>query len=81
MDIIFSVLSAIFIALVLAAAVTFGFIILVWIIAAALALAVLVSLRNLWRRWWFLHNSAPPRPSRRPDVIEGDYKDITDDKP
>jgi hypothetical protein len=74
MDILAAFLIASFVALLLAAAVTFGFALMTVCLIIAMTTTVLVLLREAWRRWRFLHNArnAPP-----PRVIEGDYKDIS----
>jgi len=76
MEIIASIFSVIFIGLVLATALTLGMALFLWIIGIGVVMAVLIMLRETWRRWWFVHNASKPEPPR---VIEGEYKDISED--
>ena len=81
MYILFSAVSIIFIGLIIAAALTFGFVILLWIFVALMVFTILTFLRDLWRRWWFVHNNAPPKqnpPQKAPQIIEAEYTDISD---
>lgn len=74
MDFLVTVLAVLFVALLVGAAVTFGFVLFVWFVALALVIAVSMLLRDWWRRWYFLRHAAPRDDSQ---VIEGEYKDIT----
>jgi hypothetical protein len=76
MDFLFSALAVLFVALLVAAAVTFGFVLLVWFVALAVLIGASVFLREWWRRWYFLRHAAPREESSQ--VIEAEYKDITD---
>jgi|GEM_PF-4566546 len=81
MDILFSAISVIFIALIVAAAVTFGFIILVWVMVAAFVFSLLMYVRTMWRRWRFVHGNAPPKQPRSrqaPKIIDAEYTDVSD---
>lgn len=80
MDFIFSAVSAVFIGLIIAAALAFGFVILVWVMVFGAAVAIALYLRTLLRRWWFLHNNPTPKtpPRRTAKVIEADYVEISD---
>ena len=78
MDIVFSLFSIIFIALVIGCALFFGFVILMWVIAAAVAFAVFIYIRETIRRWLFIRNATPRMRDNAPDIIEGKYTDITD---
>lgn len=83
MDIVFSVLSVVFIGLIVAVAIVFGFVIFAWIMLAAILFAALMYLRSLWFRWVFVHRNTPHKTRTPPDgprVIEGEYRDITDEK-
>ncbi len=73
MDFLLSALTVLFVALLLAAAVTFGFVLLVWFLAVAFVIAAGVLIREWWRRWRFVRNAE----QRPPKVIDAEYKDIT----
>ena len=73
MDILLSVLTVMFIALLLGVAVTFGLVLVVWFAGLAVAVAAVVFIRQAWYRWRFLRSGKMP-PT---DVIEGEYKDIS----
>lgn len=75
MEFLLSVLSVLFIALILATALTFGFALFIWFAIAAAIVSVMMVIRELWRRWWFIHHASPP-----PDVIDAEYKDISNDE-
>ena len=76
MEFIFSLFSVVFIALIVGCALFFGFVILMWVMAGAVAFAVFIYLREVVRRWMFLRNATP----RSSDIIEVEYTDITDNK-
>lgn len=79
MDIIFSAISIVFIALVLAAALTFGFVILLWIVALGIGFALFIFLRDVFRRWLFVHSHQPAKsPRPEPKVIEAEYIEISE---
>jgi len=78
MEFIGSVLSFIFIAIVIGTALAFGFMILVWIMVAGLALTAFFYIREMVRRWLFVRGATPKPPPAHPNVIEGEYKDLTD---
>jgi hypothetical protein len=73
MDILGTIFLACFIALLIAAAITFGFAIITACLIITAVTTVLILLREIWRRWRFLHDSrdVPPR------IIDGDYRDIS----
>jgi membrane protein implicated in regulation of membrane protease activity len=75
MDIVLSLFSIIFIAMLLTVAVTFGFAILTFFVAIALVTALLITGREVWRRWRFVRNANQPQ--ERTHVIEGEYEVIT----
>jgi len=72
MELLISILTMIFIALVVGTALTFGVALLLWFLAMAALISAYMILRNALRRWRFIRNSAPP------NVIEGDYRDISE---
>jgi len=76
MDFIGHFLLAIFVALVVMAALTFGFVLLAWFVAFAVVVSVLVMLRGWVRRWWFLYSARDRKP--QPPVIDAEYRDISD---
>ena len=75
MEFLSSALFVLFLALMIAAAVTFGFALLVWFVAVAMLLGTAMLLRQWWWRWRFLRSARKQEP---PGVIEGEYKDISD---
>ena len=75
MDIILTVLGVVFVTLLLIAAFTLGSALLMFFLAVAFTTALLIQLREFWRRWRFMRG-ADVRP-RGQKVIEGDYKDVT----
>ncbi|MFW0777045.1 MAG: hypothetical protein ACN2B6_04935 [Rickettsiales bacterium] len=79
MDIIGSIISIIFIGILVAVAVTFGFALLGFVLAVAFVTLLLVYLKSVWYRWRFVKNA---RPEQTDDtVIEADYEVIkTEDK-
>ncbi len=81
MEYILSFFSVLFIGLVITCALALGFTILIWIIAAGIALTVYLKFREVMQRWLFLRNAnkKPHTPSLT--IIDADYRDITDDKP
>jgi len=78
METVFSILTVIFIAILLTTALTFGFTILVFFLSVALLTAVLIFLRGLWFRWLFLR-SASQQERQAINIIETEYTDITDE--
>lgn len=74
MEIVLSFLTVVFVALIIGTALAFGFVILMWVIGVAVLLTVLLFLRETIRRWLFVRHARP----ETPDVIEGDYKDISE---
>jgi len=81
MDVIGHILLALFVGLVLFAAMTFGFMMLAWFVAFAIAVSVLVMLRAWLRRCWFLYVSRDRNyRQRKPKVIDAEYRDISDEE-
>lgn len=82
MDFIVSFFSVLFIMLVIGCALAFGFVILMWAMALGIAFALFFYIREFIRRRLFVSNAQPePQPRKAlPDVIDGDYTDITDKK-
>jgi len=78
MEFIGHIIIAIFVALILAAALTFGFMLFAWFLALAAIISACVLLRQWWRRWWFVHSAT--REERSSKVIEVDYRDISDEE-
>jgi len=76
MELIATVFSVLFIGLILATALTFSVALLIWFIGIAVLITVVVLLRDVFRRWRFIHNAS--RPDKPPRIIEGDYKDISE---
>jgi len=82
MEFIGHILLAIFVALIVLAALTFGFVLLIWFVAFAVAVSAIVMLRAWWRRWWFLYSSRDRRTPHRksPTVTDADWRDISDEE-
>ena len=74
MEFIASFFSVVFVGLILVSALAFGFVILAWVVAGAVAFGVYLYLRELFRRWSFLRSSR----MQPPQVIEAEYKDISE---
>lgn len=79
MDALGTILTAIFVALIIAAALTFGFTILIFFMCVALLTLVLVGIREFWYRWRFV-SRATRQEKETHGVIEADYKDITNEE-
>jgi len=79
MDAIGSILTAIFIAILIGVTLTFGFAIIAFILCVALVTTALIFIRQWWYRWRFVKNATKQERSDN-KVIEGDYKDISGDK-
>ena len=75
MDILFSAVSIIFIAIMIAVAVTFGFALLGFVLAVGLVTILLVYLKGLWHRWRFVQNATYREP-KDDTIIEVDYEVI-----
>ena len=73
MEMIGTIFTIAFVALVIGAALTFGLVLFVWFLAAAALIVLLAILRAAWYRWRFLQ--AAKHDTR---VIEVDYQDISD---
>lgn len=74
METVFTIITVIFVALILAAAFTIGVSLLIWTIITAILLAAFYMLRERWRRFIFVYRARPPANN----IIEGEYRDITD---
>ena len=75
MDIIFTIAGVIFIALMLTAALTFGFALISFFVAVTCVTAFLIAMREFFRRWRFVQQAESHRTAEK--MIEGEYKDIT----
>jgi hypothetical protein len=80
MEVIGHILLALFVALILFTAITFGFVLLAWFVGFAIAVSVLLMLRGWIRRWWFLYVSRDRHARKPPKTIDGDWRDISDNK-
>lgn len=78
MEVIGYILMGLFLALLLGAALTFGFALLAVGMGVAIGMAFIVALRQAWWRWRFLRSGE--RPKESVEVIEVDYEDISDRK-
>ena len=73
MEAILSVFSFIFIGLIVAAALTIGFSLLVWFTLLGIVISVYLIGRQYWMRWQFLrHNRETTK------VIEGVFTEVND---
>lgn len=79
MDFISSVLTGIFIAILVGVTLTFGLALLAWCVFVAVVFAVIVVARDRWRRWRFVRSGTPEpeQKAKRITVIEAEYEDIT----
>lgn len=76
MEFLLNLLTFMFVALVLGLAITIGFSLLLWCLAAGLLLSLLLMLRQRWQRWRFVRANEPAAGDIR--VIEGVYTEITE---
>ena len=76
MDFILSILSFVFVGLIVVAALTIGFSLLLWFTAIGVVISLIIIARQYWYRWKFLRNH-----QESTKIIEGVYKEITDHKP
>lgn len=76
MDIIFSVISVIFVGILIAVSLTFGFALLGFVLAVGFVTVLLMYLKGVWYRWRFIKNATPPE-RKDETIIEGDYEVIT----
>lgn len=76
MDFILSAVSFIFLGLIVVAAFTIGFSLLLWFTALGVIISLVIIGRQYLRRWRFLRNH-----QESTKIIEGTYKEITDHKP
>jgi membrane protein implicated in regulation of membrane protease activity len=78
METIASILTVIFVGLLVAGALTFGFALLIWFGLFAAIVTALVMLKHLWYRWRFMQTSG--RQETDVQIIEVDYEDISSQK-
>lgn len=76
MEAIASVLTVIFVGLLVAGALTFGFALLIWFGLFAAVITGLVMLKHLFYRWRFMQNNEMP-PEAEMQIIEVDYEDVS----
>ena len=78
MELLGTILTGLFVALILATAVTFGFALIIWFAIAGVTLAILFLLREWWRRWMFLRRGKmQEHDAQNVRIIEVDYEDIS----
>ncbi len=75
MEIIFTILTAAFIALMIGFALTFGFALFTVLLVTGVVLALISTGYGYWRRWRFVDYTQ--KSERNPQVIEAEYTDIT----
>ena len=75
MNILVTLITIFFAALLWAVVLTFGFALLLWFMAVAIIIMGAIMLRA----WWYRHFHKQPEPSG-PVTIEVDYKNISPDK-
>ncbi len=73
MDFVLSAITFIFVALILALAITIGFSLLLWFLAFGIMFSIILIIRQRWARWQFLRENDPDN-----GIIEGSYTEITD---
>lgn len=73
MELIFSILTFVFVALLIAGAVTIGFSLLVWCLVAGAVLSLVFAIQRRVSYWRFVRES-----ENEAQIIEGEYKDLTD---
>jgi hypothetical protein len=79
MEIVFSIITIIFVGIVLGLALTFGLVLIVWLVGLAMIVTAISLLRGQLRRWRFVRN-AEYHEKNDVRIIDADYKDITDHK-
>ena len=80
MDTVTTIISVFFIGLLIIAAVTFGFALLVFLISVAVVTAMLVYGQQLLLRWNFIRSATRAEqkpPANSPKVIDVEYEDIS----
>ena len=80
MEFIITVLTFIFIAMLIAAVIALGFWLMIAFIGVFVLFYVSLWVRRYWRRWWFLHHAASQIPPEKPfePMIETEKSHITD---
>ncbi len=78
MEFVLSVFSFIFIGLIVIAAFTIGFSLLIWFTLLGVVITVYLVGRQYWMRWQFLRQNRDEPASGRTQVIEGVFTEITD---
>lgn len=78
MEILGSIFLALFVILLIVTAATFGFALLSIFVAMTVMMAAFLIIRGWWHRWRFTHPVESS--SKAPGVVEGEYKDISDNK-
>lgn len=77
MEFIVTILTAVFIAMLIGLTITFGFTLLFIIIATSVLAGFFALIVAAWRRWRFVHSQPFPN-EKRTEIIEVEYTDITD---
>ncbi|MDX1975861.1 MAG: hypothetical protein SFT92_09345 [Rickettsiales bacterium] len=77
MEVVGTILGGIFIALLITAALTFGFTMVLIIIIASGILAFMAIAREGFRRWLFVRTSNKDVQEKPKTVIDAEYEDIT----
>lgn len=78
METIASILTVIFVGLLVAGALTFGFALLIWFGLFAAIVTALVMMKHLWYRWRFMRTNGQQEPDIQ--IIEVDYEEVPSDK-
>lgn len=73
MEFIFSAISFVFLGLIVVAAFTIGFTLLLWFTALGVLISIVIIVRSRWLRWQFMRNN---RENNK--IIEGVFKEIHD---
>lgn len=78
MEIVTAILTVLFAGLVIAATITFGAALFLFILGIAGLVALSILIRGLWYRWRFLRSGSSRSSHTVVTIVEGDYKDISD---
>lgn len=78
MEFILSVLSVIFVGLIIFAALTIGLSLLMWFFAIGLVFSLILAIKRWWMRRDFVRRSDASM--QHADIIEGSYQDVTEEK-
>ena len=82
MELLTSFLLAVFIALLIGTAATFGVALIFWFVGLAVVGSLVLLLRQCWYRGMFLYHARdrmqPPPPQQKQRVIDAEFEEIED---